>query len=324
MLLFIALPIISVVTQSLYTQHEQVVITVENCGPFGCKEEQSVDQEATQALREAEPLGKFAGLDVYKDRNHLATSEVGAAWRNSESIGDFISAVNNLPFYKAMIFTLSYVAIVTPLTIILGFAIAVAINSVTKALKGPTIFFSLLPFIVTPLVGSLVIFWMVDARGVLGSALQWLAGDPNLSVKADTGLMWIMLMFYGVWHSAPFAFVVYYAGLQTVSTDTLEAAMIDGASRWERIRYVVIPHLAPLTTFIALIQLMDNFKMLEPIVSFQAQAHATTLSYAILNDLGGETRLLSSAAATSVLTIIGVAILLSPVLIRTYRNFGKE
>lgn len=324
MLLFIALPIISVVTQSLYTQHEQVVITVENCGPFGCKEEQSVDQEATQALRDAEPLGKFAGLDVYKDRNHLATSEVGSAWRNSESIGDFISAVNNLPFYKAMIFTLSYVAIVTPLTIILGFAIAVAINSVTKALKGPTIFFSLLPFIVTPLVGSLVIFWMVDARGVLGSALQWLAGDPNLSVKADTGLMWIMLMFYGVWHSAPFAFVVYYAGLQTVSTDTLEAAMIDGASRWERIRYVVIPHLAPLTTFIALIQLMDNFKMLEPIVSFQAQAHATTLSYAILNDLGGETRLLSSAAATSVLTIIGVAILLSPVLVRTYRNFGKE
>ena len=212
--------------------------------------------------------------------------------------------------------------VVTPLTIILGFLIAVGVNAVATALRGPTIFFSLLPMIVTPLVGALVLFWMVDARGIFGTALQWLANDPTLSVKASTPLMWIMLMVYGVWHSAPFAFIVYYAGLQTVNTDTLEAAMIDGASRWQRIRYVVIPHLVPLTTFIALIQLMDNFRVFEPIISFSAQAHACSLSYAIFNDLGGETRLLSSAAATSVLTIIGVAILLSPVLVRTWRDFG--
>jgi multiple sugar transport system permease protein len=194
---------------------------------------------------------------------------------------------------------------------------------VAKALKGPTIFLTLLPFIVTPLVGSLIIFWMVDARGILGTGLQWLANNPDLSVKASTPLMWIMLMVYGIWHAAPFAFVVFYAGLQTVNSESLEAAMIDGANRWERIRYVVIPHLFPLVTFVALIQLMDNFRVFEPIVSFSAQAHATSLSYAIFNDLGGETRLLSSAAATSVLTIIGIAILLSPVLIRTYRDFSK-
>ena len=137
-------------------------------------------------------------------------------------------------------------------------------------------------------------------------------------------MTWVMLMFYGVWHSAPFAFVVYYAGLQTVPQDTIESAMIDGASRWEQIRYVVIPHLFPLTTFIALIQLMDNFKVFEPIVSFNAEAHAQSLSFFIYNDLGGETRLLSSAAASSVLTIIGVTILLSPVLIRAWREFGRK
>jgi len=322
MLLFIAMPIASVVTQSLYTAHEQVIVEVKNCGPFGCKTEQSVDQEATKALRDAQPLGKFAGLDIYTDRNHLAVGELRTAWVKADGLPDFGNALMNLPFYKALTFTLTYTAIVTPLTLILGFMIAVAINSVPKAFKGPTIFISLLPFIVTPLVGSLVLFWMVDARGILGTGLQWLANDPTLSVKANTALMWIMLMFYGVWHSAPFAFVIYYAGLQTVNSETLEAAMIDGASRWERIRYVVVPHLLPLTTFIALIQLMDNFRVFEPIVSFSAQAHATSLSYAIYNDLTGETRLLSSAAATSVLTIIGVAILLSPVLIRTYRDFG--
>ncbi len=323
MLLFIAAPIVSVVLQSLYIQHEQVVVEVESCGPFGCTTQTAVDQTATQALRDAEPLGRWAGLGVYLNRGHLATAEVAEAWRSRDGLRDFGARLMNLPFYRAMAFTLTYTFVVTPLCIALGFAIAVAVNTVSQRMKGPTIFFSLLPFIVTPLVGSLVLFWMIDARGILGAGLQYLSGDPNLSVKASTPLMWIMLMVYGVWHSAPFAFVVFYAGLQTVNEDTLESAMIDGANRWERIRYVIIPHLFPLVTFVALIQLMDNFRVFEPIVSFSAAAHATSLSYAIYQDLGGETRLLSSAAATSVLTILFVGLLLSPVLVRTWRDFGK-
>ena len=50
-----------------------------------------------------------------------------------------------------------------------------------------------------------------------------------------------------------FAFVVFYAGLQTVSRDQLEAAMIDGAPRIDRFRYVIMPHLMPLVTFVLLI-----------------------------------------------------------------------
>jgi multiple sugar transport system permease protein len=164
---------------------------------------------------------------------------------------------------------------------------------------------------------------MIDARGILGAALQSLSGIPDLSVKASTPLMWIMIMVYGIWSSAPFAFVVYYAGLQTVSQDSLEAATLDGATRWQKIRYVVLPHLLPLTTFMALIKIMDNFRVFEPLVSFNAGAHAQSLSYFIYSDLSGETRLLSSAAATSVLTIIGVAILLSPVMVRTWRTYGR-
>ena len=324
MLLFIAFPIISVVIQSLFTPHEAVLLTVENCGPFGCTTETSIDQEATAALKLAEPLGRFAGLSIYLDRGHLAVNEVAALWSGRESIGGFFDGLKNLPFYRAMYFTLTYTFVVTPLLIVLGFAIAVGVNSLHRHLKGLVIFFSLLPMIVTPLIGSLILFWMIDSRGVLGSAIQFLADDPDLSLKANTALTWITLMVYGVWHSAPFAFVVFYAGLQTLPKDTLESAMIDGASRWQQIRYVVIPHLMPLVTFVALIQLMDNFRVFEPIVGFNAEAHATSLSWIIYNDLGGETRLLSSAAATSVLTIIGVAILLSPVLVRTWRDFNAK
>lgn len=324
MLLFIFFPIVSVVVQSLYVDNEQVIKEVKNCGPFGCETITAVDQEATQALNRENPLGRFAGLTTYFDRGHLAVDEVAAAWSSAAGMQDFFSQLFNLPFYKAMSFTLTYTFIVTPLVIIVGFIIAIAVNGTVKRVRGALIFFSLLPMMVTPLVGSLILFWMVDARGVVGAALQYLAGDPDLSVKASTPLTWIMLMVYGVWHSAPFAFIVYYAGLQSVNKDTLESAMIDGASRWEQIRYVVIPHLLPLTIFIALMQLMDNFRVFEPIVSFSASAHATSLSWAIYNDLGGETQQLSSAAATSVLTIIGIAVLLSPVLVRTWRDFAKK
>ncbi len=325
MLLFIAFPIVSVITQSMFAPHESVLITVENCDPFGCKKETTIDQDATRELRDSKPLGRFVGLDVYLDRGHLAINEVAEAWRTSETMGDFWSRMGNLPFYRALAFTLTYTFVCTPFLIILGMMIALAVNSLTKSMKGFVIFLSLLPFTVTPLIGSLVLFWMIDSRGILGNFISWVAADPDLSIKASTPLMWIAIIIWGVWHSAPFAFVVFYAGLQTLPQDQIEAAQIDGATRWQQIKYVVVPHLMPLVTFVALIQLMDNFRVFEPIVGFNAEAHATTLSWIIFNDLGGETRQLSAASATSVLTILGVAILLSPVLVRTWRDFkGKR
>ncbi len=324
MIIFIAMPIVSVAVQSLFVEHDRVMVAVENCGPFGCKTEMQVDSGATEKLRREAPLGQFAGLSTYANRNHLAFAEAGEFWRQSESLGEFFSLLYGLPFYKALAFTLSYTAIVTPIVIVLGFTIATAVNRLPPAAKGVAIFVSLLPMIVTPLVGSLVLFWMIDADGIIGSSLKLLMNDPGLSLKASPTLTWLTLFVYGVWHSAPFAFVVFYAGLQTVPQDTLESAMIDGASRWEQIRHVIIPHLMPLATFVALIQMMDNFRVFEPIVGFNAEASATSLSWIIYNDLNSTgAKLFSSAAASSMLTIVFVAILLTPVLIRTWRDFNR-
>lgn len=325
MIVFIALPILSVAVQSVFVEHERVMISVENCDPFGCTKEMRVDTEATQALLRDMPLGQFAGLSTYANRNHLAFEEIGGYWLSSNGPGEFFSKLYGLPFYKALSFTVSYTFIVTPIVIMLGFLIALSVNRLAPAAKGVAIFISLLPMIVTPLVGSLVLFWMIDADGVIGASLKVLMNDPSLSLKASPTLTWITLMIYGIWHSTPFAFVVFYAGLQTVPQDTLESAMIDGASRWERTRYVVIPHLLPLVTFVALIQLMDNFRVFEPIVGFNAEASATSLSWIIYNDLSNTGAVLfSSAAASSMLTIIFVAMLLAPVLVRTWRDFNRS
>ncbi|WP_299648817.1 sugar ABC transporter permease [uncultured Jannaschia sp.] len=325
MILFIAIPIISVAYQSLYIEHEQILVTSENCGPFGCTSSVSVDRAAMARLVEEQPAGRYNGLGTYTNASHLATDEIAAIVASSENFNEIRNRIMNLPFYKALIFTLAYTFIVTPLVIVLGFVIAVVVNSIPQMLKGPVIFFSLLPMLVTPLVGSLVLFWMIDSRGIIGAGLQALFGDPTLSLKASPMLTWVTLFVYGVWHSAPFAFVVFYAGLQTVPTDTLESAMVDGASRWERIRFVVMPYLLPLASFIALMQLMDNFRIFEPIIGFSAAASATSLSYLIYSDLrAGNSPLFGSAAATSMLTIIGVIILLLPVLHRNWREFSRK
>ena len=82
----------------------------------------------------------------------------------------------------------------------------------------------------------------------------------------------------------------------------------------------------PLATFVALVQLMDNFRVFEPIVGFSAEANATSLQLAGLQRSASaqDAQLFGSAAATSVLTIIGVLILLMPVLVRTWREFNAK
>ena len=93
MLLFIALPLVSVAVQSLHIEHEQVLKVTKNCGPFGCKEETTVDAEATQSLRAEKPLGRFNGLKTYFDRGHLATAEVALAWQARSSLGGSMSVL---------------------------------------------------------------------------------------------------------------------------------------------------------------------------------------------------------------------------------------
>jgi len=298
---------------------------VENCTPFGCEKQTKVDTKAMAKLQADAPMGQFAGWANYTNRNHLALEEISTIWGQGGGVAVMAAKVMNLPFYRALAFTLTYCFLVTPLAMALGFAIALAINTLPGVAKGPAIFLSILPMIITPLVGSLIVAWMFNPQGIIGATLQALTGDPKLSLRASPTLTWLVLLGYGIWTNGPFSFVVFYAGLQSVQQDTVESARIDGASRSEIVRFVIIPHLAPLATFVALVQLMDNFRVFEPVVGFSAEANATSLSWLVFNDLvSSDHQQFGSAGATSVLTIVGVLVLLAPVLVRTWRDFNRK
>ena len=61
MVLFISLPIVSVAVQSLFVKHSQILVEVENSGPFGITKETKVDTAAMEALQKAKPMGGLPG-----------------------------------------------------------------------------------------------------------------------------------------------------------------------------------------------------------------------------------------------------------------------
>jgi multiple sugar transport system permease protein len=324
MILFIALPLVSVLIDSFYVTRQVFERTeVESCTP-GFMTQNCVREERMRPMIDAagNPVMErvFVGLDSY--RQLLQPDQVGRALGPG---GGGFSEVLSIEFYRALRFTLTFTLFTLPLVIGLGMALALAMNAITKRLRGPLIFATLLPFIITPVIGALAIRWLFVGDGILTNALEAIAGRP-VAMFAHGWTIEILMYVYRVWHVAPFAFIIFYAGLQTLDQDALESAIVDGASRFERTRLVVIPHLAPLIIFVALIHLMDTYRVFEEVIGFSSQAHVISLQYLTFSFLmpdqtGG--RAVSRAAASSMLTMVGIVVILVPLLLRTWRDHKR-
>ncbi len=321
MLVFIAVPLVSVLVQSFYNTRTVFETTVvETCtpgflAPVCVKEERSRPKLGPDGRPVTERV--FVGWESY--RQLLQPEAVAAAFAAG---GAGLVGVLTIDFYKALRFTLTFTLITLPFVIGLGLAIALAVNKAVRSLRGPLIFVSLLPFIITPVIGALSIRWLFIGDGILTNLIEWWVGH-DVSLFAQGWTIEILMMVYRVWHVAPFAFVVFYAALQTVDQDTLESAIVDGASRLQRLRYVIIPHLMPLIVFVALIHLMDSYRVFEEVIGFSSQAHRISLQYLTYQFLTPDetgNRAISRASASSMLTMVGIVILLIPLLMRTWRD----
>lgn len=319
MLLFIAAPLVSVFIQSFQvTQPILEQVEVETCTPGFLTQTCTTELKTVPVLDEngkTMTQTRWVGFESYRNVLHMDKfwDAVGrGSWND----------IMHIDFWRALRFTLSFTLLTLPLVIGVGLAIALAVNNATRSIRGPIIFISLLPFIITPVIGSLSIYWLFVGDGILTSMLERWTGT-NISMFAQAWTIELLMYFYRVWHVAPFAFVIFYAGLQTVNMDTLESAVIDGANRWERLRHVIVPHLMPLIIFIALIHLMDCYRVFEEIVGFRSQAHVISLqwlTYDFMTPDDAGNRAISRASASAMLTMIGIVFLLILPLRRTWRD----
>jgi multiple sugar transport system permease protein len=232
MILFIALPIVSIVVQSLYIEHPQVIVSSETCQPFGgCTTTTVWTQPPRRSCGPSSRWVGSTGLGTYLDRTTWPSPRLAEICRSAEGFATRWRASTTCRSTRRWPSPSPTCALVTPLAMILGLCIALAVNTVPRMLKGTVIFFSLVPMLITPLVGALILYWMLNSEGILGAAIQNIFNDPGLSTRTSAPLTWATLIAYGTWTNAPFSFIVFYAGLQAVPRETLEAAMIDGASR---------------------------------------------------------------------------------------------
>ena len=203
--------------------------------------------------------------------------------------------------------------------------IAITVNNLTQSIKGPVIFISLLPFIITPIIGALAIRWLFVGEGILTSFIEFFL-ERDIALFASAWTLEILMIIYRVVHVGPFAFIVFYEGLQTVNKETLESAVIDGANRFERLRYIVIPHLMPLIIFVSLIHLMDSYRVFEEIVAFSSQAYVISLqwlTYDFLTPDDTGNRLINRASTSAMLTMVGVTIIILPLLKKTWEDYRE-
>ncbi|NNL34211.1 MAG: sugar ABC transporter permease [Rhodobacteraceae bacterium] len=319
MLLFIAAPLVSVFLQSFYlTQPVVETVEVESC-TAGFLTQNCTTEIKTQPVLDDNgaivTTTTFVGLETYKVV--LEPAKAWAAISNADWRG-----LLSIDFWKALRFTVTFTLITLPLVIGVGLLLALAVNNATKSIRGPVIFVSLLPFIITPVIGALAIRWLFVGDGILTRLMEAYSGQ-DIAMFAQAWTIELLMLFYRVWHVAPFAFVIFYAGLQTVNQDAVEAAIVDGASRFERLRYVIIPHLMPLIVFVALIHLMDAYRVFEEVVGFRSQAHVISLqwlTYDFMEPDDAGNRAISRASASAMLTMIGIVFLLVPLLRRTWRD----
>jgi len=165
-------------------------------------------------------------------------------------------------FHGAILNTIYYTAVSVPLTIGLGLAVALLLNNQIRA-RGlfRTLFY--LP-VVTPLVIASIIWkWVYNGDyglanyylmklNLIDEPLLWLA-DPNLAMPS--------VIITSVWKGVGFAMVVYLAGLQSIPEDYYDAAKIDGATGWRRLRDITIPLLSSTSLFLLVISVLGSFQV---------------------------------------------------------------
>ena len=242
---------------------------------------------------------------------------------NWVGIQNYREIISDESFWASLQFTLIYTFITLPAQLILGLAVALGINRIkTKWLRGTVISASLLPFIVTPVVGTLVFAWLFRDFGFVSYLLELLGLKVHWFASQTAARS--LLILHSIWHVTPFAIIVFFAGLQSVPQDSLEAAIVDGAGAWQRLIYVVIPHLQSLVIFVTIISLMDAYRIFDPIVVMTKGSHGTeSLQFynyriAILQDS------VAKGSSVALLTLVGIFILLVPFLYMTYKEQTAE
>jgi ABC-type sugar transport system permease subunit len=146
--------------------------------------------------------------------------------------------------------TFLFVAMTVPIGLILGLLMAMLAH---QRLRGITIYRTIFSSTVATsiAVASVIFFTLLNPQ--VGLLTYWLGREGEISVLDDPNTALIAVSVVTIWQNLGLSFILMSAGLQGVPDELLEAAEIDGARRWARLRHVVVPLLSPTIFFAAIV-----------------------------------------------------------------------
>ena len=219
-------------------------------------------------------------------------------------------------FWLSVFNTLLYTGVASIIKFAIGLYLALLLNerlpfkAVIRALV-------LVPFIVPTVLSAIAFWWLFDPQF---SIISWSFKKMGLITENINflGDMWNArwsVIFANIWRGVPFVAITLLAGLQTVSPSLYEAATIDGATNWQRFRYITYPLLTPIIAVVMTFSVLFTFTDFQLIwvMTRGGPVNAThlmaTLSYqrAILGGQLGE----GAAISTAMIPFLLAAILVS-------------
>jgi multiple sugar transport system permease protein len=170
---------------------------------------------------------------------------------------DFRASVNH-----TVLFTVLYV----PLVLALGMFVAMALNRRIRFISFyRTALF--VPLVVSAAATGILANFVFDQQFGLADNVLRVLHLPRQGFLADRHeVMWVIALIY-LWSDLAFSVIVYLAALQDIPTDCLEAARMDGASRWQQFRHVILPSLAPVTVFVGVWETISVLQIFELVLT---------------------------------------------------------
>jgi multiple sugar transport system permease protein len=191
---------------------------------------------------------------------------------------NYLGLLSDKNFHRALVNTLTYMLGYLPLVLLGALATAVLLNS---KLKGTAFFRGVyfLPVVTSWVVVALLWKWLLSPEGGMVNYLLGLVGIDGPGWWTDRSWAMPSIIIASAWKDLGFNMLILLAGLQNIPEHLYEAARIDGAGRWQRLRYITLPLLTPYIFFAMVLAMIGAFQVFDQvwIMTEGGPAGATTV-----------------------------------------------
>jgi multiple sugar transport system permease protein len=223
-------------------------------------------------------------------------------------------------FWRSLVNTTAFTLLVTPLSMVLGLGAAVLLNSVLPA-RGVFRSILVVPMAVSGVATALLGVLVFDENSGVLDKLLAAVGLPGVHWQSGSAAAFSSVVLVTLWWRVGFNMLIYLAGLQGIGPDLYEAAVLDGASRWQQLRHLTVPLLGASTFFLLILNVIYSFQVFDIVfvMTGGGPRNATSVLVTYAYDTGFDVRDQGYAAAIGmVLLVLTMAFTL--VQWRTNRN----